>query len=74
MELSDYIHETVFEEKEQHKYLYELLWANLEEDGYVITDEPGNEIDAVFKSAEALWANSFTDSMTRLTKPTLRTL
>ena len=50
MNLSDYIHENIFEEKEKYTYLYELLWANLEEDGYVITDEDGHEIDTVFKA------------------------
>ncbi len=50
MNLSDYIHETIFEEKEKHTYLYELLWANLEEDGFVVTDEDGNEIDSFFKA------------------------
>ena len=50
MNLSDYIYENIFEEKEKFTYLYELLWANLEEDGYVITDEPDSEIDALFKA------------------------
>lgn len=50
MELYNYIHESVFEEKPQHTYLYELLWSNLEEDGFVITDEDGNEIDCTFKA------------------------
>ena len=50
MDLSNYIHESIFEEKEKYTYLYELLWSNLEEDGFVITDEAGKEIDAVFKA------------------------
>ena len=50
MDLSNFIHENVFEEKEKYTYLYELLWSNLEEDGYVVTDEEGREIDAVFKA------------------------
>ncbi len=50
MDINNYIHERVFEEKEKYTYLYELLWANLEEDGYVITDEEGHEIDALFKA------------------------
>jgi DNA-binding transcriptional MerR regulator len=53
MNLSDYIHERLFEEKEKYTYLYELLWSNLEEDGYVVTEEDGNEIDCIFK-AQAL--------------------
>ncbi len=50
MDISNYIHEKVFEENEKYIYLYELLWANLEEYGYVITDEDGHETDAVFKA------------------------
>ncbi len=50
MDLYSYIHQSIFEEKEKYTYLYELLWANLEEDGYVITDEAGHETDALFKA------------------------
>lgn len=50
MDLAGYIHETIFEEKDKYVYLYELLWSNLEEDGFVVTDEEGNEIDAIFKA------------------------
>lgn len=50
MDLTNYIHETVFEEKEKYTYLYELFWANFEEDGFVITDEEGNEIDCILKA------------------------
>ena len=50
MNLTDYIHETVFEEKEKYIYLYELFWANFEEDGFVVTDEEGHEIDCIFKA------------------------
>lgn len=50
MNLTDYIHETVFEEKEKYVYLYELFWANFEEDGFVVTDEEDNEIDCIFKA------------------------
>lgn len=49
MDLSSYIHESVFEEKEKYSCLYELIWDNFEEDGFVVTDEEGNEIDVVFK-------------------------
>jgi len=51
MDISNYIHEAIFEEKDKYTYLYELLWMNLEEEGFVITDEDGHEIDAVFKAA-----------------------
>lgn len=50
MELSNYIHESIFEENEKYTYLFELLWDNLEEDGFVITDEAGHEIDSMFKA------------------------
>ena len=50
MDLANYIHESIFEEKEKYIYLYELIWANLEEDGFVVTDEEGHEIDAIFKA------------------------
>ncbi|MBQ9228337.1 MAG: hypothetical protein IJ168_05835 [Eubacterium sp.] len=50
MDLANYIHEAIFEEKDKYVYLYELLWDNLEEDGFVVTDEEDNEIDAVFKA------------------------
>ena len=50
MNLSDYIHETIFEEKENQVCLYELFWENFEEEGFVITDEDGHEIDCVFKA------------------------
>lgn len=50
MDLESYIHETIFEETEKHTRLYELIWNNLEEDGFVITDEAGHEIDCIFKA------------------------
>ena len=50
MDIADYIHDSIFEEKEKYLYLYELIWSNLEEDGFVITDEETGHIDAVFKA------------------------
>lgn len=50
MDIENYIHEAIFEEKEKYTYLYELFWSNFEEDGFVVTDESGHEIDAVFKA------------------------
>lgn len=50
MDISNFIHDAIFEEKEKYVYLYELFWANLEEEGFVVTDEDGSEIDAVFKA------------------------
>ena len=50
MDIANYIHETIFEEKNKYTYLYELLWSNLEEDGFAVTDEEGHEIDTIFKA------------------------
>ncbi len=50
MNIEDYIHEAIFEEKEQHRCFYELIWDNFKEVGFVITDEDGYEIDAVMKA------------------------
>lgn len=50
MNLESYIHENIFEEKEKYTYLFELIWSNFQEDGFVIDDEDGNEIDCVFKA------------------------
>ena len=50
MDISEYIREAIFEEKEQHKCFYELMWANFDEAGFVITDTDGYEIDAVVKA------------------------
>ena len=51
MDFYSFIHEAVFEEKDKYTRLYELLWSELEQDGFVITDESGHEIDALFKAA-----------------------
>lgn len=50
MDIENYIHQAIFEEKEQHRCFYELIWDNFKEDGFVITDEDGHEIDAVIKA------------------------
>ena len=50
MDLSSYLHEAIFEEKDKYTYLYELIWDNFEEDGFAVTNEEGHEIDAVFKA------------------------
>lgn len=50
MDIASFIHDAIFAEKEKYVYLYELFWDNLEEDGFVVTDEEGSEIDAVFKA------------------------
>ncbi|MCH5320627.1 MAG: hypothetical protein J1E36_02610 [Eubacterium sp.] len=50
MDIENYIQEAIFQEKEQHRYFYELIWENFKEDGFVITDEDGHEVDAVIKA------------------------
>ena len=50
MDIDTFIHEAIFGEKEQHRIFYYLMWENLQEIGYVITDEGGYEIDSVFKA------------------------
>lgn len=50
MDIANYIHQSIFEEKEKFTFLYELIWANFEEEGFVITDEDGHEIDGIFKA------------------------
>lgn len=50
MDLSSYLHEAIFEEKDKYTYLYELIWDNFEEDGFAVTDEEVHEVDAVFKA------------------------
>ena len=48
MDLRDYIHEAIFEDK--YLYLVDLIWDNFEEEGFVISDEDGHEIDSIFKA------------------------
>lgn len=50
MDISNFIHQSIFEEKEKFTCLYDLFWMNFEEDGFVITDEDGHEIDSIFKA------------------------
>lgn len=50
MDIENYVHDAIFQEKEQYRCFYELIWDNFKEDGFVITDEDGNEIDAVIKA------------------------
>ena len=50
MDLYSFIHEAIFEEKDKYTRLYELIWSEFEQDGFVITDEPGHEIDDIFKA------------------------
>ena len=50
MNIENYIQEAIFQEKEQHRCFYELIWDNFKEDGFVITEESGYEIEAVLKA------------------------
>lgn len=50
MDIENYIQEAIFEETQQHKCFYQLIWDNFKEIGFVITDEDGHEIDAVIKA------------------------
>lgn len=50
MDIETYINEAIFEEVEKHKCFYQLMWDNFKEDGFVVTDEDGYEIDAVIKA------------------------
>lgn len=50
MDIENYIQQAIFQENEQHRTFYELIWENFKEDGFVITDEENYEIDAVLKA------------------------
>lgn len=50
MDIENYIQQAIFQENNQHRTFYELIWENFKEDGFVVTDEPNNEIDAVIKA------------------------
>ena len=50
MDLYSFIEEAIFEEKDKYTRLYELIWSEFEQDGFVITDEPGHEIGCICKA------------------------
>lgn len=50
MDIENYIQEAIFEQEEQHRCFYQLLWESFKEAGFVITDEEGYEIDAMIKA------------------------
>lgn len=50
MDIENYIQQAIFQENDQHRTFYELIWENFKEDGFVITDEGNNEIDSVIKA------------------------
>lgn len=50
MDIEEFIEDAVFSEKEEYKCFYMLVWERFKENGYVITDEKGYEIDAIIKA------------------------
>ncbi len=50
MDIDSYIDEAIFAETPKHLVFYQLIWEQFREDGFVITDEDGYEIDSVFKA------------------------
>lgn len=50
MDIDNYIYEAIFGENEKHLVFYQLIWETFKENGFAITDEPGHEIDSVFKA------------------------
>ncbi|MCD7722793.1 MAG: hypothetical protein LUH82_02420 [Clostridiales bacterium] len=50
MNIENFIFEAIFDEQQQYRVFYELMWKQFTESGFVITDEAGYEIDCVFKA------------------------
>ncbi len=50
MDIDSYIEQAIFGENEQHTCFYQLMWETFKENGFVITDEEGHEIDCVLKA------------------------
>lgn len=50
MNLDSFIYEAIFDEKPKFRVFYELIWEQFKEDGFVVTDEDGTEIDCVLKA------------------------
>lgn len=50
MNIESYIENDIFAQKEQHRHFYQMLWDSFIENGFVITDEDGYEIDTLFKA------------------------
>lgn len=50
MDIDSYIYDAVFNESEKFAIFYGIIWEQFKEDGFVITDEPGHEIDCIFKA------------------------
>lgn len=50
MDIDSYVYDAIFNETPKYSIFYSLMWEQFKEDGFVITDEPGNEIDCIFKA------------------------
>ncbi len=50
MNLEKFINDTIFEVEGKNKVFYDLVWSQFIEDGFVIVDSDGCEIDSVFKA------------------------
>ncbi|MCH5314868.1 MAG: hypothetical protein J1E81_03060 [Eubacterium sp.] len=50
MDIGNYIENDIFNENNQHKHFYQMIWDCFIENGFVITDEDGYEIDTLFKA------------------------
>lgn len=50
MDINSYIYEAIFDETPKYRVFFELVWEQLKEDGFVVTDEGGYETDCVFKA------------------------
>ncbi len=50
MDIDSYIYDAIFNESPRFSIFYGVMWEQFKEDGFVITDEPGHEIDCIFKA------------------------
>ena len=50
MDIDSYVYEAIFNESPKFAIFYGLIWEQFKEDGFVITDEPGYELDCIFKA------------------------
>ena len=50
MDIDSYVYDAIFNESPKYAIFYGIIWEQFKEDGFVITDEPGYEIDCIFKA------------------------
>lgn len=50
MDIDSYVYDAIFNESPKYAIFYGIIWEQFKEDGFVITDEPGHEIDCIFKA------------------------